>query len=326
MFNRHCEEVTGLSSALAIGQEWPALFVDEARRPGLVALWQTLRSGTATEPFESLCRNRRRLMWRFAEWPGGGPGRAGICAVGLDVTTERDARHVARLAGTAQTLGHLGAGLAHEIRNPLNSAALQLALAERRIDRLPGSGRDGIAIAVRRAVQEIGRAAALLEDFLAFARPNALTLARIDARELLAAAADRASALASAAEVALAVEPGPPVQCEADRERLLGAVYNLVENAIDAAASAPGPGRVDLRLSLEWNTLVIEVSDNGPGLPSADAPIFDPFFTTKSSGTGLGLAIVDRTAADHGGSVRAERAGEATRFLLRLPIVAGGSD
>lgn len=92
-------------------------------------------------------------------------------------------------------------------------------------------------------------------------------------------------------------------------------VFNLVDNAVDAAS---GEVEVDVRRDVEGVTIV--VSDDGPGVGSADrARVFEPFFTTKSDGTGMGLAIADAVVADLGGELRYERVADRTRFVVRLP-------
>jgi signal transduction histidine kinase len=95
---------------------------------------------------------------------------------------------------------------------------------------------------------------------------------------------------------------------------------NLIANAIDAAGER---GRVTVRVSLEGTTLVVEVADNGPGVPATlQDRIWEPFFTTKpvGQGTGLGLDISRRIVEEHGGEIALESAPGDTRFTVRLPV------
>ena len=244
-------------------------------------------------------------------------------AVGFDLTHEREALARARHAERMAALGHLSAGLAHEIRNPLNSAALQLAVAERILARSSGSDCGPVGDAVGRAVGEIERAAALLDDFLVFARPQPVTLTRVGLRAVAASAVDRVRPAAATAGVALELAPGDEVTVAIDPDRVEGAIVNLLTNAIDAAAGTAGGGRVTARVIARAMATTVEIWDDGPGLASLDAPIFDPFFTTKSGGTGLGLAIVERVVADHGGTLAVERVADQTVFRMTLPLAAG---
>jgi signal transduction histidine kinase len=96
--------------------------------------------------------------------------------------------------------------------------------------------------------------------------------------------------------------------------QLRDVVFNLVDNAIDAAAS-----RVAVTLEAVDGTAVIRVCDDGAGLPDRDATrAFEPFYTTKSDGTGMGLAIADALVGDLGGDLRYERAGGMTSFVVTL--------
>jgi signal transduction histidine kinase len=96
---------------------------------------------------------------------------------------------------------------------------------------------------------------------------------------------------------------------------------NLIDNAIDAVK---GTGRICVGTSLEDNQVVVEIVDNGSGIPPEIQPrIFEPFFTTKGvgSGTGLGLMISNRIIADHhGGEIEFQSKPGETRFKVRLPI------
>lgn len=213
-------------------------------------------------------------------------------------------------------LASLGAGLAHELRNPLNSALLQLALAQRRLARakLPVPGE------IAEATRELHRAATLLEDFLMFARPQQTAHQRADVSAIVNAALARVRDRAARAGVEVTTTGGPRVVARLDPVRIERALVEVLANAIDAAREAAHPD-VEIRWSMEGTSLVIEVEDRGPGMPSGTEPIFDAFYSTKPTGTGLGLAIVNRIVADHDGTAELTRAGDATIFRMQLPIV-----
>jgi signal transduction histidine kinase len=101
---------------------------------------------------------------------------------------------------------------------------------------------------------------------------------------------------------------------------------NLARNAAEASRDRPSGGRVIVRGSVEQNggfdVQRISVSDNGPGIPSADLPkIFRPFYTTKAQGTGLGLAVVQKIVVQHGGTVEVRNQPQGgAEFILWLPL------
>ena len=242
-------------------------------------------------------------------------GRPPLCAIGVDVTEEHDLAVRTRRAERLASLGTMAAGLAHEIRNPLNAAHLQLSLARRRLAR--STGDEGAARAVELAGAEMARLAGLVEDFLQFARPQSLRLERADLRALAHDAAALLAPEATDLGVALEVCDGPSVVTEFDREKMKQVLLNLVRNALEAAGSG---GRVRIDVQEHEGSALLTVEDNGRGFPE-DSPIFEPFFTTKVGGTGLGLAIVHRIVADHGGTVTASsRSGSTTVFSVLLPI------
>lgn len=312
--NDRCMEATGLSDGV-LGSDWRDLFA-KSRHDAISELWKGVGPGKPVVEFEGLCCNGRRLRWQFSHWPHDGSGA--LWAVGLDVTEERALQARKRGHERARSLATLGAGLAHELRNPLNSAQLQLALAQRKLARSDQI----VPTELTEATREIHRAATVLEDFLVFARPQETVLQHVELEPIVERALARTRERAKDAGVNLSNGGGPPVLAELDPARIERALVEVLGNAIDAAGGTPTPD-VMIRWSTTGNTLVIEVEDLGPGLPSPNAPVFDPFFTTKSSGTGLGLAIVDRVVADHGGVADLQRVGSATVFRMRLPVMLG---
>ena len=323
VFNWPCERVTGLSREHAVGKSWLELFARGHRADHVQALWSQAREDEPAGPYEALCRNGRRLRWHVAR-RGSPVPRVALWAVGLDVTEEREALARARELERVASLGNLVAGLTHELRNPLNGALLQLAVAQRTLVRHDDPWAAAVATAVERATGEMRRMSTILDDFLLFVRPQPLSLEQVDVRAVAVRASERSAARAAAAAVVVTVEPGPEVLVEIDPARVESALYQLLANAIDAAGDS-ADREVRLRVLERGNAVVIEVADRGPGLPAGDLHVFEPFFTTKDGGTGLGLSIVERVAADHGGAVGHERRDGATVFRLELPVIGGAT-
>ena len=318
LFNAKCEAVTGVSRALAAGRHWLDLFATPSEREAVAARHRDALDGVPCHPYEGAVQTAdgsgRRVRWHFKTLIGSDSTPL-LCAIGVDVTEEHDLAVRTRRAERLASLGTMAAGLAHEIRNPLNAAHLQLSVARRRLARSTGDA--GAARAVELAGAEMARLAGLVEDFLQFARPQSLRLERADLR---AFAHDAAALLAPEATdlgVALEVSDGGAVFTEFDREKMKQVLLNLVRNALEAAGTG---GRVRIDVQEHEGSALMTVEDNGRGFPE-DSPIFEPFFTTKVGGTGLGLAIVHRIVADHGGTVTASsRSGNTTVFSVLLPI------
>ena len=258
---------------------------------------------------------KRKVRWRRAVGKGRADGST-TYAVGIDVTDEDEIlRRVLRSERLA-AVGTLAAGLAHEVRNPLNSAALQLTLLERRLDR---GDEPGTVLPIAHIIKsEIDRLDRLVREFLAFAQPRPLEPRPVDVVDLFAAVdrADRAGSGGGRRRDRRRRGRGPPPSlgdggaaasgaAEPDAQRDRGD-ERQGRPATPRGAGAPGA------------EVEIDVEDDGPGF-GEELPVFDAFFTTKTHGTGLGLAIVHRIVADHGGTIRVESRPGRTCFTLALP-------
>jgi signal transduction histidine kinase/CheY-like chemotaxis protein len=218
-------------------------------------------------------------------------------------------------------LGQTISGVAHELNNPL---ATILSWAERLAEKsLDDTSRRGIDV----ILGESERAARIVRNLLTFARKRQSTRSMIDVndvvRETLALRAyeQRVTNI----EVVTALTPGVP-HVFADAHQIQQVLLNLVINAEQAMLSVNGRGSLGVRTwhDAERDSVVLEVSDDGPGVPAeAQGKIFDPFFTTKEvgKGTGLGLTVAYAIVQEHGGRIRVssrEQGGAA--FVVELPV------
>jgi len=209
----------------------------------------------------------------------------------------------------------MAAGLAHEIRNPLNSARLQLTLAERRFGRTPPD-LSSAEQAVHLAAGEVDRAGKLVTEFLEFARPQPLLLAPTDLGHLLGELSALLGPEAEEAGITLRFHLESPATALVDRDGIKQVLENLLRNAFEAIGTA---GHVEVRARREGDSVILEVEDDGPGLTVPEAMLFEPFYTTKPNGTGLGLAIANRIVSDHGGAVSVRSRPGQTIFSATLP-------
>jgi signal transduction histidine kinase len=211
-------------------------------------------------------------------------------------------------------LGKVVAGVAHEIRNPLNALSLTLELLERRVRKGLATGDEA-----REAILEVERLERILGRLLAFGRPEMENRHVQNLQPLLERAlrvVDDHSRRKSV-RVTLA-EPGPE-QCQADVDALAieQVLINLLLNAIDAS---PEGGVVQVQVTADARGVRIQVHDQGPAIPEGIRDhLFDPYFTTKESGTGLGLAVSREIVCHHGGSIDFDSGASGTTFVLKLP-------
>jgi signal transduction histidine kinase len=243
-----------------------------------------------------------------------------VYAMGTDVTDEREMMRRTLRAERLAAVGTLAAGLAHEIRNPLNSAQLQLDVLERKVAKGTLTT-ENLMVTSRILRDELRRLERLVDDFLAFAQPRPLSIEVREINQLVEAVVELVSPEVSSCGIDLLVEFDPnagTVQVEPQRIRQV--LLNLLRNAKEAMVDH-GTLTVRTRGPDPNGNIAIEVADTGPGFPE-EAPIFDAFYTTKEGGTGLGLAIVHRIVTDHGGSIRVECSPADTCFRVILPQCA----
>ncbi len=216
-------------------------------------------------------------------------------------------------------VGTFASGLAHEVRNPLNSIALQLSILERRIHPLPA----GVAGEIKELVgvirEEVKRLDNLVGDFLQFSRSNrvqyrpaSLELLIDEVSRLLRPEARAAGVTVRRQRVG---EPMPDLRV--DPEKMKQVAINLVRNAIEAM---PEGGVVTIESGLRDGRATMVVADTGPGLPDG-LDVFQLFVTTKAQGTGLGLSIAQQIVLEHGGEIAASSdPGKGAVFTVSLPV------
>jgi signal transduction histidine kinase len=212
-------------------------------------------------------------------------------------------------------LGRVTAGVAHEVKNPLNSMRLWLEVLKANMPVEPEPQQ-----AVKMLDSEIDRLDRAVKTFLNFTKPVELKLEETDLRALLEEVLDAARPSITKAGLALRADlPSdvPPVLV--DRQLIHQAVLNLLLNACDF--TDPG-GSITLSLRRTGEFAVIAVKDTGKGIPPENQKkIFQLFFTTRPGGSGIGLPNTFRFVQLHNGRIEFEsEAGRGTTFRVELPL------
>ena len=216
-------------------------------------------------------------------------------------------------------LGRITAGVAHEVKNPLNSMRLWL---ENLKESLPPKTDDAARQAVRVLDAEIDRLDAVVKRFLDFSRPMDVRLEPTQLanllREVLAVAQPQLEQ--ANVHVAQLLPIGVP-EVFVDRALLKQAILNLVLNAVDAM---PNGGQLQLTLNRRGEMAEITVGDTGKGIPLEHRQkVFQLFFTTRPGGSGIGLASTFRIVQLHNGSIDfTSEVGRGTTFRIELPLAA----
>jgi signal transduction histidine kinase len=222
------------------------------------------------------------------------------------------------VAARLAAISRLSSGVAHEIKNPLNAIALRLDLLRERL-----GGADEQAAAEFEVLSlEIMRLDRVVKTFLDFSRPVEVKLADVDLTKLASEVAELMAPQARLSQISLRfVPPETPVPTiiRGDADLLKQAILNLVTNAIEAMKNG---GNVTLSVQpTPPNLIVLEVADDGPGIPvELRDKVFQLYFTTKTRGSGIGLAMIFRAVQLHNGTISfASEDGKGTTFRLEFP-------
>jgi signal transduction histidine kinase len=249
----------------------------------------------------------------------------GLLVVGLFyslhlIRKNRELEHARQSSERVAYRVNLGSGLAHEIRNPLNSMSMNLQMLGEELQGVPGL-EGGEHVEMLRSMQgEIKRIANLIDVFLQYARPATPHFEVRDLNDVLNATARflHADFRQSGVDLVLDLEPLLP-SVEVDEAQLRQALLNILGNARQVMHPG-GQVRVSSRAGM-GGEIVIEIADTGPGIPvDTIEKIFEPFFSKRAGGTGLGLAIARQMVENHRGRIEVEsQVGKGTTFRIRLP-------
>ncbi|MGZ3478171.1 MAG: two-component system sensor histidine kinase NtrB, partial [Polyangiales bacterium] len=243
--------------------------------------------------------------------------------LGRDVSERVRMQQKLIVADRLASVGLLAAGVAHEVNNPLGYVLNNIEIARREL--APIGERAEVARQVLSvALEGVDRIRNIVRDLLMLARGDDAAVAAIDVR----AVAESTLALAAreierSARLVLDFRPAPLVT--SSESRIAQVLLNLIVNALEAMRDRPREeNELVVRIAPAGDErLLLEVSDNGPGISPSDlSRVFEPFFTTKPAGqgTGLGLAIVQRLVVEIGGEINVSSTpGRGTTFRVLLP-------
>ena len=240
----------------------------------------------------------------------------GMVVTVRDLSIIRGLEESVRRSEKLAALGHLSAGMAHEIRNPLGIIKGSAELLERKF----ADSEDARDLA-RYIIDESVRLSRTLQDFLDFARPREPSLDSTSINQVIHRTVPLADHHPLRDRVSLVVDLAQSLpDLQVDAAQCQQVFLNLLLNAFEASRDG-GTVSIRSRLDGEADEVVVSIEDEGAGISGEQmANIFNPFFTTKNNGTGLGLSIVHRILESHHASVEVtSREGEGTVFTLRFP-------
>jgi two-component system sensor histidine kinase HydH len=318
MFNRLAEDIFSVDRENALNRDYGSVFPDDD-----CLLKPALKSGRTTKEvereFHTFSGEDKFLLVGTSSLFDEAKKFNGAVAVIHDVTElkkiEEEAKRVERLSA----LGNLAAGVAHEIRNPLN--AISITAQRLKSEFVPQKGKEEYVSFIKTILEEIKRLDGIINQFLSLAKVQKLNLVPTDVGMFLSELVDLVEVEAKQKNIEVTREIPLLPKIRIDPDEMKKALLNIMLNGIQSMSSN---GKLSIRSHLDdsQKDIIIKIQDWGTGIPKENlSKIFQPYFSTKEKGTGLGLSIAYRIITDHRGKIEVEsEAGRGTVFTIKLPL------
>jgi PAS domain S-box-containing protein len=243
----------------------------------------------------------------------------GAVSVIHDITELKKYEEEAKRSERLSALGNLAAGVAHEIRNPLN--AISITAQRLKSEFAPQKDKDEYISFIKTILDEIKRLDSIINQFLSLAKTQKLNLVPTDMCRFLNEVVDLAEIEAKEKNIRVTREIATLPETKIDPDELKKAILNIILNGIQATPSG-GTLSINAYLNDSQRDVFIKIKDSGIGIPKENlSKIFQPYFSTKEKGTGLGLSIAYRIISDHKGKIEVEsELGKGTVFIVKLLI------
>lgn len=309
-YNPQAERLFGMAATAVLRQPYVTIFGDD-----LLSLDKVRRDTTNVYRGEvdylQSSGNRMNLLVSSVPIHGRGGSYTGAVGLVYDLTDIRKLEESARAAERLSELGNLAAGVAHEIRNPLNS--ISIAAQRLRLEFQPAANVEEYQSFLKTISEEIDRLNLIIKEFLALARGGKLEKVLVDLQNYFADIVTLARLESENKGIAITTDIEDGLLVRIDQLEMKKVFVNIIKNAVEAIE---GAGEITIAARSAGESARIDISNSGkPILRDIRARIFQPYFTTRPDGTGLGLAICQRIVADHGGTIELLE-GEPTTFRI----------
>ena len=235
-----------------------------------------------------------------------------------DLTMQKMLEEQVKRTERLTAMGELASGVAHEIRNPLNTIGTIAQQLDKDFE--PSHDQEEFHELARLVFSEVKRINETVQDFLRFARPEPVQPQWFSLKELLRQLQKQYASVLDQQNITLTIKNTWPGKVYWDERQIKQVLINIIQNAIEAIGRK-GLLNIDVKTASEQELELI-IKDNGPGMKKElKDHIFDLYFTTKAGGTGIGLSIVQRIIYEHGGSIHVEsEQGVGSTFIIRMPV------
>jgi two-component system, NtrC family, sensor histidine kinase HydH len=315
LMNPAAEKILGFSKGEGVG-----LYCNEIIKDSECIIDKSIKSNMAVSQSEILIQtinDKKIILGGNADIVRNDDGSINtIVAVVKDITLQRNIEETQKRNEKLSAMGELAAGVAHEIKNPLNSIGITVQRFEKEF--LPNANGEEFPGMIKIMKSEIERVSSIIDQFLTFAKPRKPELKIIESSDLLKEVYDLFHSCALKDNINFLINT-KEASINADSSLLKQALINILQNAFESVVSG---GEIKMKSQIDNRTLVISIIDNGAGISDENiGKIFNLYYTTKQAGSGLGLSIVNQIIAEHNGNISVEsKPGEGTNITIKIPL------
>lgn len=236
--------------------------------------------------------------------------------VTTDITESKKIEEQRKRDEKLLAMGELASGVAHEIRNPINS----IGMIAQRLNKefTPTESTEEYSTITSLLKDEVNRINKIITQFLQYAKPIELQKSSVVLGKFFGDIHQLFTDQAKQKNIGFTINGNENLTANFDPELLKQTLMNIIQNAFDAVKEN---GKVESNYFRENGNIVISVSDNGSGIPVENqSKIFDLYFTSKKDGNGLGLSISQKIISQHKGSIEFTSSNQGTTFKINLPV------
>jgi len=246
----------------------------------------------------------------------------GVLVTMADITRSKELERLVQLREKMASLGHVAAGIAHEIRNPLSGINILLDAVHEILDNDPDNMEEAREL-VTEAKKAAGKIETVISRVLDFSRPSQPVLKKSCINHAIKEALNltQSTLKKSGIKLNIALDKKIP-DAYIDPQLIEQVMLNLINNSENVMKSLDRERWLHIETLHKAGRIVIKTCDSGPGVPNdLRQKIFDPFFTTRNGGAGIGLSLCQRIIADHGGTIEIDTSHlGGAEFTISIPI------
>lgn len=315
IFNEQSAKIFGVQSSDVFGKNLESILDGK-----LSTLTDSLKSGKALENKEieiELDKGIRTLSINTTFINNQQGELEAFTAVIRDLTEIKKMENQIKQREKLSAMGELASGVAHEIKNPLNSIYMISQRLKKEFK--PKENNTEFESLTGALIAEINRINKIIMQFLKFARPPKLNLSEVNSNVLINEVKILIESSAKEKGIDFQIDEKDEITMKIDKDQMKQVLINILQNSLDATHNG---GYIKLQFYTHKKKAFFIIEDNGEGIAKENLPkIFNLYYSTKQTGTGLGLSIVQQIISQHNGNISVEsQLGKGTKFIIELPL------